>query len=59
MKYIKYIETKLGKIGIVEENSKIIKIIIIIKIRMKMGKNTKNKDKGSNSANSDYQEKRY
>ena len=57
MKYIKYIETKLGKIGIVEENSKIIKIIIINKNKNENGKNTKNKDKGSNSANSDYQEK--
>lgn len=28
MKYIKYLETKLGKIGIVEENCKISKIII-------------------------------
>lgn len=28
MKYIKYLETKLGKIGIVEENSKIVKVII-------------------------------
>lgn len=28
MKYIKYIDTKLGKIGIVEENSKIIKVIM-------------------------------
>lgn len=28
MKYIKYVETKLGKIGIIEENSKIVKVII-------------------------------
>ena len=28
MKYIKYLETKLGKIGIVEENGKIVKVII-------------------------------
>lgn len=31
MKYIKYVDFKLGKIGIVEENSKIVKIIIINK----------------------------
>ena len=31
MKYIKYVDFKLGKIGIVEENGKIVKIIIINK----------------------------
>ena len=31
MKYIKYVDFKLGKIGIVEENGKIVKIVIINK----------------------------
>ena len=31
MKYIKYVNFKLGKIGIVEENGKIVKIVIINK----------------------------
>ena len=39
MKYIKYVETKLGKIGIVEENSKIVKVII------DNGNNRNSKDK--------------
>ena len=39
MKYIKYVETKLGKIGIVEENSKIVKVII------NNGNNRNSKDK--------------
>ena len=29
MRYIKYVETKLGKIGIVEKDNKIVKVIII------------------------------
>lgn len=39
MKYIKYVETKLGKIGIIEENSKIVKVII------NNGNNRNSKDK--------------
>lgn len=40
MKYIKYVNFKLGKIGIVEENGKIVKIVII----NKNDENNKNAD---------------
>ncbi len=40
MKYIKYVDFKLGKIGIVEENGKIVKIVII----NKNDENNKNAD---------------
>ncbi len=40
MKYIKYVDFKLGKIGIVEENGKIVKIVII----NKNNENNKNVD---------------
>lgn len=52
MAYVKYIETKLGKIGIVEEDSKIVKVIIVNE------NNKKSKDKeDSKNDYENYQEK--
>ncbi len=55
MKYIKYVETKLGKIGIVEEDNKIVKIIIENKNEDKE-KSKKNKNNNYNNEDN-YQEK--
>ena len=51
MKYIKYVETKLGKIGIVEENGKIVKIVIkngYDKCKNNKEENIKKKNKENN-----------
>ena len=59
MKYIKYIETKIGKVGIIEENSKIVKVIIVNENEYKKeSENKKNKkNKNNNYNNENYQEK--
>ncbi len=52
MVYIKYVETKLGKIGIVEKDNKIVKVIII----NEKDKNRKDKEDSKNDYEN-YQEK--
>ena len=52
MRYIKYVENKLGKIGIVEKDNKIVKIIII----NENNKNIKDKEDSKNDYEN-YQEK--
>lgn len=52
MRYIKYVETKVGKIGIVEENSKIVKIIIV-------NENNNNNDNDSNINKNNYNKNNY
>ena len=56
MKFIKYVETKLGKIGIIEENSKIVKVIIVNENEYKKESENK-KSKNNNYNNENYQEK--
>lgn len=54
MKFIKYVETKLGKIGIIEENSKIVKVVFANEI----GNNNSNNKNNKENYNLDvYQEK--
>ncbi len=52
MRYIKYVETKLGMIGIVEKDNKIVKVIII----NENDKNSKDKEDSKNDYEN-YQEK--
>ena len=50
MKYIKYVKTKLGQIGIIEKDNKIVKIIFV-------NKNEDEKNKNSSNNNENCQEK--